>query len=182
MNSQENRDRLAREVKVARLRKFKTVDSARIAAKVSRGTWDSVEKGDSVKEFSLASIEEALDWPPGYALALLEGHDENTGRGPGRLAELIEKHAPNSTDAAMAEVVGVNESTFQRWRSQAVSELPESEVMHGLAALLKIDVKDVLYAAGVDAGVIIEAGARGHLDLAAGMESGRIAARVDDQH
>lgn len=76
MNEQRNRDRLAAEVKTARRRKFRTVDAARIAAGVARGTWDSVEKGEPVKEFSLAAIEEALDWPAGKAFAILAGDDD----------------------------------------------------------------------------------------------------------
>lgn len=159
MNSQENRDRLAREVKVARLRKFKTVDRARIAAGVSRGTWDNVERGDPVKEFSLAAIEEALDWHPGRALSILTGVDGAASgrRGPGRLAELIAAQVGDEVSHAdFARRVGVSKSTAARWRTTAMNELPDSEGMHRLAGVLGVDVKDVFYAVGVDAGFIIE--------------------------
>lgn len=162
MNSQEKRDRLAREVKVARLRKFKTVDRARIAARVSRGTWDNVERGDSVKDFSLAAIEEALDWPAGYALSILADDPVSDGSGerpPGRLAELIERFVetnPRTTNAEVASSVGVAPSTVARWRAHALNELPDAESLRALAVVLHMSEADVLYAAGVDTGYIVE--------------------------
>lgn len=78
VNEDEGRKRLARAVAVDRARIFGTVDRARIMAGVSRGTWDKVEAGGRVRDYSLASIEKALDWPPGRAMALIHG-DESGG-------------------------------------------------------------------------------------------------------
>ncbi|MFL6061254.1 MAG: hypothetical protein ACJ72E_08485 [Marmoricola sp.] len=162
MNTQEDRDRLAREVKAARLRKFKTVDRARIAAAVSRGAWDNVERGDSVKDFTLASIEEALGWPEGRALAILSGEDgapASAERGPGRLAELLEDYFrlnPHTTIARLAEMAGVSESTIRRWRAHAMTELPKPEVLPRVATAIDRSDRDVFYAVGVDTGYIVE--------------------------
>lgn len=65
--------RLSYAVVAARGRKFKTVDRARIAAGVARGTWEAVENGRRVRPFSLAAIEEALDWEPGHAQQIING-------------------------------------------------------------------------------------------------------------
>jgi hypothetical protein len=73
VNEQENRERLGEAIAAARLRKFKTVDKARVAAGIARGTWEKAESGEKIKPFSLASIEEALDWPVGRARAILAG-------------------------------------------------------------------------------------------------------------
>lgn len=77
----EGRRRLAVLVAADRGRIYRTVDRARIAAKVSRGTWDSVEAARPVKDFSLSAIEEALGWPAGRAQRILRG-DESTGELP----------------------------------------------------------------------------------------------------
>lgn len=161
MNEQTNRDRLAQAVKAARLRKFKTVDSARIAAGVARGTWDNVEHGKPVKEFSLAAIEEALDWPVGHALAMLRGDEGQVDdRLPGRLSALIEdymrKH-PRTTDEDIAGQVGVSRSTVSQWRRHRLTELPtDTDVLRKLAEAIDVDQGDTYYAAGVDTRYIIE--------------------------
>lgn len=64
------------------MRKYRTVDAARIAAKISRGAWDNVEQGKSVKDFTLGAIEDALDWPAGRALELLHGVDNSSSLPP----------------------------------------------------------------------------------------------------
>lgn len=73
MNSDEGRRRLGREVRAERVKRFRTVDRARIAAGISRGAWDNVERGESVKDFTLAAIELALEWPPGRAQDIIDG-------------------------------------------------------------------------------------------------------------
>jgi hypothetical protein len=75
VNESDYRAVLAERVKAARRRKFKTVDAARQAADVARGTWEKAEKGLPIKDFSLAAIEKALEWEEGYAQAILDGHD-----------------------------------------------------------------------------------------------------------
>lgn len=69
----EGRRRLGNAVRADRMRKYRTVDAARIAAKISRGAWDNVEQGKPVKDFTLGAIEDALDWPAGRAHELLYG-------------------------------------------------------------------------------------------------------------
>lgn len=73
MSEQQNREQLGKMVKADRMRLYRTVDKARIAAKVSRGSWDNVEQGKPVKDFTLGAIEEALGWPPGRAQSVIEG-------------------------------------------------------------------------------------------------------------
>lgn len=75
MNESDYRAVLAERIKAARRRKFKTVDAARQAADIARGTWEKAEKGLPIKDFSLAAIEGALGWDDGYAQAILDGHD-----------------------------------------------------------------------------------------------------------
>jgi hypothetical protein len=101
VNEQENRERLAQAVKAARMRLYRTVDRARITAGVSRGTWDSIEQGKPVKEFSLGPVEEALGWPQGRALAILAGEDgesATTGRDELREAARAARDAGLSRD------------------------------------------------------------------------------------
>ena len=73
MNEQPGRDALGREVRAARIRKYRTVTKAHQAAGMSRGAWEAVEKGQPVKGFTLAAVEQALDWPQGHADKLLTG-------------------------------------------------------------------------------------------------------------
>lgn len=73
MNNDQGLRRLAREVKAARVKKFRTVDKARIAAGISRGAWDNVEHGRPAKELTYMAIEDALDWPAGHCLELIAG-------------------------------------------------------------------------------------------------------------
>lgn len=145
------------------MRKFRTVDAARIAAKVSRGTWDNVEKGKPIKDFSLAAIEEALDWPAGHARAILTGEALEASddyRGPGRLSKLINTYVaahPTTTNADIAAAVGVSPSTISRWRTQRQSEIPTPpEVLSRLAEFIDRTDEEVWYAVGWDTGYIVE--------------------------
>lgn len=145
------------------MRKFKTVDRARIAAEVSRGTWDAVEKGKPVKDFSLAAIEEALDWPAGHALAILTGEALEASddyRGPGRLAKLINTYMsahPRTTDAEIADAIGVDRSTISRWRTRRLSKIPDPpELLGRLAEFIDRTDEEVWYAVGWDTGYIVE--------------------------
>lgn len=88
MNEQAGRDVLAAEVKRARKKLFRSVDEARNAAHISRGAWDSVEKGNPVKEFTLTAIEKALKWPTGHAEDLLAGRTLAT---PRELQQMIDE-------------------------------------------------------------------------------------------
>lgn len=77
MNEKESRQRLAAAVKADRMRLHRTVDAARVAAHISRGAWENVEAGRSVKEFTLGAIEQALEWPAGKAQSILDGTSES---------------------------------------------------------------------------------------------------------
>ena len=67
---------MALAVQADRGRIYRTVDKARIAAGISRGAWEKVEAGASVKVFTLAAVEEALNWPAGRAARIIAGTDE----------------------------------------------------------------------------------------------------------
>ncbi len=73
VNESEGRLLLGAAIAADRGRIYRTVDAARIAAKVARGTWEKAEKGQPVKDFSLAAIEEALGWPAGRAQSIIAG-------------------------------------------------------------------------------------------------------------
>lgn len=73
MNESEGRKRLGAKVRAERMRMYRTVDAARIAARISRGAWDHVEQGDPVRDFTLGAIEEALGWPAGRAQQIIDG-------------------------------------------------------------------------------------------------------------
>lgn len=75
MSEDEGRKRLAEEVKAARGRKYRTVERARAAVRISRGAWDAVENGKPVKPFTLAAVEDALGWPAGRAQQIIAGQD-----------------------------------------------------------------------------------------------------------
>lgn len=77
MNENEGRRRLAAAVKADRMRLHRTVDAARMKVGISRGAWENVEAGRSVKEFTLGAIEEALEWPAGKAQRILDGVGES---------------------------------------------------------------------------------------------------------
>lgn len=74
---QEARARLAAAVTSARKRKFRTVEAARnsVDPPISRGAWDKVEGGASVKDFTLSAVETALGWAEGEAARILAGGD-----------------------------------------------------------------------------------------------------------
>lgn len=80
VNEQAGREKLAAAVKRDRKARYRTVDEARQAARISRGAWDSVEKAQPVKGFTLTAVEKALGWPPGRAEDLLAGRSIATPR------------------------------------------------------------------------------------------------------
>lgn len=100
----------------------------------------------------------------------------------GRLYDIIQAHIdaqPHGVSVRrLAEALGVSPTTVANWRDP--KELPKREHLEAVARVTGTPYDDVFYAAGVDTGYIIETDAE-VLDLAAGMESGRIAAReVED--
>lgn len=83
MNGDAGRKRLGDAVKAARSRQFRTIERAKAAAEISRGAWEKVERGDSVRPYTLSAVEVALEWPAGRAQAIIDGDPV-----PGRDEEL----------------------------------------------------------------------------------------------
>lgn len=75
----ESRGRVAlgHRVASARLKKFGTVDAARIHAGIARASWDKVEKGTKVRDYTLTAVEKALGWPLGTARRIIEGEESS---------------------------------------------------------------------------------------------------------
>lgn len=88
MNEQEGRERLAAAVRRDRRAKYRTVEDARLEAKISRGAWDAVEKAKPVKEQTLTAVEKALGWETGRTEELLGGVTEDAGDLRALLAEV----------------------------------------------------------------------------------------------
>lgn len=111
MNEGRNWPALGLAVTNARKAKFGTVDKARTAAEVSRGAWDRVEQGKSVKDFTLTAIEKALGWPPGRAVAILEG-----------ASDLTAPDTPSALAASMAMLRAIVEEQSQEVLAHAAKE------------------------------------------------------------
>lgn len=99
-----------------------------------------------------------------------------------KLVDLIDDYKDRHgqpSDASIARAIGIAPQTLNSWRKRGIKELPNAETLHRLAGFLRVDQEVVYYAAGVDAGYIIEHETEGtpDLDLAAGLETGQIAAR-----
>lgn len=99
-----------------------------------------------------------------------------------RLVDLIDDYKDRHgqpSDASIARALGIAPQTVNSWRHRGIRELPSADTLRRLAALLGVSDEVTFYAAGVDAGYIIEHTTEGDppLDLAAGLESGRLAAR-----
>lgn len=77
----------------------------------------------------------------------------------GRLVALIDEHRAkqgNRSEASIAREIGVAPQTINSWRNRGIKELPKKETLRALAVALRISDAEVFYAAGVDAGFIIE--------------------------
>lgn len=77
-----------------------------------------------------------------------------------RLIALIDDYKDrhgNPSDASIARGIGVAPQTVSAWRRRGIKELPNAETMRKLAAFIRVAEADVLYAAGVDTGYIVEA-------------------------
>lgn len=101
----------------------------------------------------------------------------------GRLYDIIQAHidaqAPYKPSVRQVAIqLGVSPTTVANWRNP--KELPRAEHLEAIARVTGVPVREVFYAAGVDAGYIVEQDGA-ELDIAAGLESGRLAARKRDK-
>lgn len=124
MNESDYRAVLAERIKASRRRRFKTVDAARQAADISRGTWEKAEKGLKIKDFSLAAIEKALEWPEGYALAILEGTDPGRSGLAGALGVSEEPRARPALGGLDAYLASIEDRLDDLESRMAIMENP----------------------------------------------------------
>lgn len=94
-----------------------------------------------------------------------------------RLVDLIDDYKDRHgqpSDASIARAVGIAPQTLNSWRKRGIRELPAADTLRRLAGFLGLDERATFYAAGVDAGYIVEHSADGppDLDLAAGLDPG----------
>lgn len=60
------------------------------------------------------------------------------------------------SDASIARAVGIARQTISSWRARGIRELPDAATLRQLAAFLGVNEQVTFYAAGVDAGYIVE--------------------------
>lgn len=60
------------------------------------------------------------------------------------------------SDSSIARAVGIAPQTISSWRKRGIRNLPEAETLQRLARFIRVDQTAIFYAAGVDAGYIIE--------------------------
>lgn len=76
-----------------------------------------------------------------------------------RLVALIDDYRDRHgqpSDASIARAIGIAPQTLNSWRKRGIRELPNAETLRRLADFLSVDQEVTFYAAGVDAGYIIE--------------------------
>jgi hypothetical protein len=115
---------LADHVRRQRPQRFRSKRAAALAADVSRNTWERLEIGADVSDYTYAKLESAMGWPAGSVQRYLDGD-----------ADL-----PQATDESSQDVMRVE--TVQGMPPQVVSERgPGSEGSEHLGS----DVGSVLY-------------------------------------
>lgn len=97
----------------------------------------------------------------------------------GRLYDIIQAHidaqAPYKPSVRQVAIqLGVSPTTVANWRNP--TRLPQAEHLEAIARLTGVPVRDVFQAAGIDTGYLPDAD-DDQLDIVAGLESGRLAAR-----
>lgn len=76
-----------------------------------------------------------------------------------RLVDLIDDYKDRHgqpSDRSIARAIGIAPQTLSAWRKRGIRELPAAETLRRLAGFMGVDDKVTFYAAGVDAGYIIE--------------------------
>jgi transcriptional regulator with XRE-family HTH domain len=76
-----------------------------------------------------------------------------------RLVDLIDDYKDRHgqpSDRSIARAIGVAPQTLSAWRKRGIRELPAAETLRRLASFIGVDEKVTFYAAGVDAGYIVE--------------------------
>lgn len=73
----------------------------------------------------------------------------------GLIDDYKDRHGQPS-DSSIARAIGVAPQTLSAWRRRGIRELPEPETLRRLAGFIGVAEDVTFYAAGVDAGYIIE--------------------------
>ena len=76
-----------------------------------------------------------------------------------RLVDLIDDYKDRHgqpSDASIARAIGIAPQTLNSWRKRGIRELPAAETLRRLAGFIGVADDVTFYAAGVDAGYIIE--------------------------
>lgn len=76
-----------------------------------------------------------------------------------KLVDLIDEYKDRHgqpSDASIARAIGIAPQTLNSWRKRGIRELPAAETLRRLAEFLRVSDDVTFYAAGVDAGYIIE--------------------------
>lgn len=76
-----------------------------------------------------------------------------------RLLAMIDEYRDahgQPSDASMARAIGIAPQTISSWRNRGMKEIPNPAAMRKLAELLGRSEAEVLYAAGVDTGYVVE--------------------------
>lgn len=76
-----------------------------------------------------------------------------------RLVYLIDDYKDRHgqpSDASIARAIGIAPQTLNSWRKRGIRELPAAETLRRLAGFIGVADDVTFYAAGVDAGYIIE--------------------------
>lgn len=77
----------------------------------------------------------------------------------GRLVALIDDYKDRHgqpPDASIARAIGIAPQTLNSWRKRGIREMPNADTLRRLAAFLSVGEEVTFYAAGIDAGYIVE--------------------------
>jgi transcriptional regulator with XRE-family HTH domain len=73
----------------------------------------------------------------------------------GLIDDYKDRHGQPS-DASIARAIGIAPQTLNSWRKRGIRELPAPDTLRRLASFIGVAEQVTFYAAGVDAGYIIE--------------------------
>lgn len=78
-----------------------------------------------------------------------------------RLLAIIDKYRDahgQPSDASIARAIGLSPQAISSWRRRGIRQLPNKEALVALAALIRVDYREVFEAAAADAGYLSEGG------------------------